>query len=193
MDIIIDTQLYPIRVFFANYPEFDYDSQAPFFDEFKRLQTELRWEQKQRETAREELRNAMVQQFNVMYGTSVDDLESWQLLCSALGMNPVPNSIKACQRKVKATHVNLVDFIEAPLSGNPIKTFKSEVALSKYTQETKKYFPRDDVNSGSLLRCLLRQIKNPSAHRNLGMGKSGIRAQAERARYPAAQLTENLV
>ncbi|OSC99185.1 hypothetical protein PYCCODRAFT_1395651 [Trametes coccinea BRFM310] len=186
MEPVNDTQLSPIRVFFANYPDFDYDEEAPFFDEFKRLQTDLRWEPKQREIAREELRNAMVQQFNVMYGTSVDDLASWQLLCTALGMSPVPNTIKGCQRKVKATHVNLVDFVEAPLSGKPIRTFKSEIALSKYTQDTKKYFPRDDVNSGSLLRCLLRQIKNPYAHRNGSVSKTGIKAQTERAQSPVA-------
>ncbi|KAI9067584.1 hypothetical protein FKP32DRAFT_1620026 [Trametes sanguinea] len=184
METVNDTQLSPIRVFFANYPEFDYDVEAPFFNEFKRLQTDLHWEQKQREIAREELRNAMVQQFNLMYGTNVDDLASWQLLCTALGMNPVPNTIKGCQRKVKATHVNLVDFVEAPLSGKPIRTFKSEVALSKYTRDSKKYFPRDDVNSGSLLRCLLRQIMNPYAHRGVRVSKTGMKAQTERAQPP---------
>ncbi|KAI0676882.1 hypothetical protein C8Q78DRAFT_999989 [Trametes maxima] len=158
-------QLYPIRTFFANYPEFDYNPDAPFFEEYKRLETDLQWEQKQKEIGREELRDAMVRQFNEMYGTSADDLGSWQLLCTALGMNPVPNDIKSCQRQVKATHVNLVDFIEAPLSGKPVQTFKSEAKLSKYTQETKKYFPRDNVNSGSLLRALLRQIMNPHARR----------------------------
>ncbi|KAI0370260.1 hypothetical protein BV20DRAFT_1052600 [Pilatotrama ljubarskyi] len=170
-------QLYPIQAFFANYPDFDYNAEAPFFEEFKRLETDLHWERKQREIAREELRDAMVRQFNTMYGTSADDLGSWQLLCTALGMSPVPNNIKACQRKVKATHVNLVDFIEAPLTGKPVQTFKSEAKLSKYTQETKKYFPRDNVNSGSLLRCLLRQIMNPSARRPSGI-KSARKEEA---------------
>ncbi|KAI0356621.1 hypothetical protein OH77DRAFT_216487 [Trametes cingulata] len=176
METTAPAQIYPIQAFFANYPEFDYDAQAPFFEEFRRLEADLHWERKQREIAREELRDAMVRQFNSMYGTSADDLASWQLLCTALGMSPIPNDIKSCQRKVKATHVNLVDFIEAPLTGKPVQTFKSEAKLSKYTQETKKYFPRDNVNSGSLLRCLLRQIMNPNARRP--PGKFGRREEA---------------
>ncbi|OJT13543.1 hypothetical protein TRAPUB_9897 [Trametes pubescens] len=157
------TQTNPIRDFFAQYPDFDYDPNAPFFDEFKRMPGVLHWSQDERGAAREALRSAMVRQFNDMYGTNVDDLESWHLLCTALGMTPPPDDIKTCQRKIKATHVNIVDFIEAPLSGASIVTFKSELALSKYTKQTTKYFPRDDVNSGSLLRYLLRRIMNPPA------------------------------
>ncbi|KAL1946952.1 hypothetical protein VTO73DRAFT_15056 [Trametes versicolor] len=155
-------QTNPIRDFFADYPAFDYDPDAPFYDEFKRMLREMRWNQAQKKAVREELRSAMVKQFNAMYGTSVDALESWQLLCSALGMKPPPTDIRTCQRKVKATHVNIVDFIEAPLSGASIVTFESELALSEYTKDTTKYFPRNDVNSGSLLKYLLRQIIFPS-------------------------------
>ncbi|KAH9853747.1 hypothetical protein C2E23DRAFT_93232 [Lenzites betulinus] len=180
------TNIYPIRTFFANYPEFDFNPDAPFFEEFKRLQKTL--DQGEKETARDDMRSAMVRQFNDMYGTNVDDLESWQLLCTALGMNPVPKDIKTCQRQVKATHVNLVDFIEAPLSGKPVQTFKSEQKLSKYTQETKKYFPRDDVNSGSLLRCLLRQIMNPHARR-----ANGVKSARKEVTTPAPPAAEPVV
>ncbi|KAI9001215.1 hypothetical protein BD414DRAFT_474009 [Trametes punicea] len=184
METRADVHIHPIHVFFANYPDFDYNPDAPFFEEFKRLETELHWERKKREAAREGLRNAMVQEFNAMYGTSAEDLASWQLLCSALGMKVVPNDVKSCQRKVKATHVNIVDFIEAPLSGKPIRTFNTELELSKYTRETKKFFPRYDVNAGSLLRSLLRQIMNPYARR-ASVAKSGLKAQAKEAIVPA--------
>lgn len=77
-------------------------------------------------------------------------------------------------QKVKATHVNIVDFIEAPLSGASIVTFESELALSEYTKDTTKYFPRDDVNSGSLLQYLLRRIMNPPVNRR---GKAARRGR----------------
>ncbi|KAI0334748.1 hypothetical protein GY45DRAFT_1039697 [Cubamyces sp. BRFM 1775] len=152
-----------IQAFFARYPSFDYDIAAPFFDEFQRLGKASRWKKPQWDQKRDELRGAMVKQFNAMYGTSADDLESWRLLCSALGMDPVPDDIKTCQQKVKSTHVNLVDFVEAPLSGRAVNRFKTETELSRYTKETKKYFPRHDVNAGSLLRYLLRQILRPNS------------------------------
>ncbi|EIW62098.1 uncharacterized protein TRAVEDRAFT_117909, partial [Trametes versicolor FP-101664 SS1] len=179
----------PIRDFFAQYPDFIYDPDAPFFEEFQRMQRVLHWQREERDAAREELRSAMVKQFNDMYGTNVDDLESWQLLCTALGMKPPPADVETCQKKVKATHVNLVDFIEAPLLGESIETFTSELALSEYTKRTMKYFPRYDVNSGSLLQFLLRQIKNPSMYRrgadSTRGGRARGRATARRGRAAA--------
>ncbi|KAI0663059.1 hypothetical protein C8Q70DRAFT_490319 [Cubamyces menziesii] len=150
-----------IQEFFAGYPTFDYDLSAPFFDEFQRLKKVSHFNKPQWERARDGLRAAMVKQFNAMYGTNADDLESWQLLCSALGMDPVPNDIQTCRRKLQSTHVNLVDFVEAPMSGKPVRTFRSQQGLSTYTKTTEKFFPRRDVNAGSLLGCLLRQILNP--------------------------------
>ena len=59
---------------------------------------------------------------------------------------------------VKATHVNLVDFIERRDPEKPVKTFASQRALSKYTLKHEKIFPKRNVHEGSLLRDLLRQI-----------------------------------
>lgn len=91
-------KVHPIRDFFANYPDFEYNSKAPFLSEFKRMGKDLGWKTKEREAAMDDLRDAMVKQFNAMYGTRVDALESWRLLCSALGMNPAPKDIKNCHR-----------------------------------------------------------------------------------------------
>lgn len=59
---------------------------------------DLGWKKKEREAAEDDLRDAMVKQFNAMYGIRADALESWQLLCSALGINPAPKTIKQCHR-----------------------------------------------------------------------------------------------
>lgn len=41
--------------------------------------------------------------------------------------------------------------------------FRSELTLSNYTKNSGKYFPKDHIEAGNLLRMLLRQINNPSA------------------------------
>ena len=68
------------------------------------------------------------------------------------------------------THVNLVDFIDHPEAG--VQTFPSEVALSEYTIRESKYFPKDEVHAGSLLKHLLRNILRPSPTR-VGRGTHG--------------------
>ena len=61
---------------------------------------------------------------------------------------------------VTDTHVNLVDLVDA--GGTQIVTiFPSEKALSIYTLETRKIFPRENVHAGGLLRALLRHILHP--------------------------------
>ena len=49
--------------------------------------------------ARKELRDAMVSQFNHSYGTDVNDINSWQLLCEVVGIEPIPQELKALFEK----------------------------------------------------------------------------------------------
>ena len=65
---------------------------------------------------------------------------------------------------ISRTHVNIVDFIDCGPEQH-VKIFPSEKELSEYTQTTKRYFPRDNVHAGSLLKCLLRNILHPSENR----------------------------
>lgn len=137
--------------------------------------------QRAKKRAKRALKTAMVAQFNQMYGRDANDLASWQHLCNALGVKPLPTKIAACKRVrrvvsisfiaavylpdfvhelVTNTHVNLVDFIQAPDPEKPVPTFSSEDALSAYTRSARKFFPRGDIKAGSLLRCLLRHIRD---------------------------------
>lgn len=60
------------------------------------------------------------------------------------------------------THVNLVDLVMHQTDSNePVKLFKTERELSEYTQRFRKYFPRDSIHAGGLLKFLLRHILNP--------------------------------
>jgi uncharacterized surface protein with fasciclin (FAS1) repeats len=63
---------------------------------------------------------------------------------------------------VNMTHVNLVDLVGQP---NSITLFASEAALSEYTKDTKRFFPKENAYAGGLLKYLLRHIANPGERR----------------------------
>lgn len=50
-----------------------------------------------REEARKGFKDALVQEFNMMYGTDVNDIGSWQGLCHVLGIAPVPDKLNECR------------------------------------------------------------------------------------------------
>jgi hypothetical protein len=83
-----------LEVFFALY-DFEYDSSKPATDEFRRMSRS--WGREAREEAREGFKDALVQEFNKMYGTDVNDIGSWQGLCRVLGIAPVPDKLKECR------------------------------------------------------------------------------------------------
>ena len=47
--------------------------------------------------ARRKFKSAMVQQFNDLYGTDEEDLNSQQNLCHILNIKPVPDRLKECR------------------------------------------------------------------------------------------------
>ena len=53
----------------------------------------------------------------------------------------------------------MIDLIEIQRKGGGrITVFRSLEELRDYTKETSKYFPKDSLESGAILRQLLRQI-----------------------------------
>lgn len=152
-----------IKAFFAEYPTFNYRSSEPVMGEFYRMCDMFQWDRddEERQEARDKIKDALAQQFNDIYGTDVNDLASWQNLCSVLNLSNVPEEIGPCRRLVKSLYVNMVDLVDTPITQKPVVHFESEVALSEYTKSTGKFFPRDSVRAGDLLEYLLRQIMTP--------------------------------
>ncbi|KAM5535655.1 hypothetical protein V8D89_010642, partial [Ganoderma adspersum] len=153
-----------IAAFFDMYPTYPYDPAASFVDEFNKLNAFFGWpkfpaECDERDLARNRMRDAMVKQFNNVYGTDVDDLVAWQNLCRALEVDPIPSKMRKCRTAVMSTHVNICDLVDAPLLGKP-KLFPTEGELAEYSRSTGKIFPRSNIHAGSLLRFLLRHIFN---------------------------------
>ncbi|RPD61910.1 hypothetical protein L226DRAFT_571306 [Lentinus tigrinus ALCF2SS1-7] len=137
-------ELNHIHAYFAQYPEFDYQLDAPFLKEFRRLLRVKGWNNDpvRRKAEWDDIHDAMVLQFNTMYGRSAGDLSAWQSLCAALGVDPIPDSIKQCRKIVKGTHVNLVDFVERRDLDQPVRVFPSEHALAEYSKKHKKIFSK---------------------------------------------------
>ena len=87
--------------FFAHYPSFRYDRQAPLVREFYRMCGHFAWDRDSADKKEASLafKTAMVHEFNTLYGTDVNDIESWRKLCLAVDITP-PEGLQAC-RKVK--------------------------------------------------------------------------------------------
>ncbi|OAP63864.1 hypothetical protein AYL99_03091 [Fonsecaea erecta] len=146
--------------FFAEYPEFDYDQSAEIWREFYRMCDGFGWRGRndEKEEAKERFKSAMVLQFNDLYGTDRDDLNAWQGLCRILNIFPPPTELDECRKRVRRTHVNLVDLVDAPRTGARVEVFTNLEELQKYTIDTGKYFPKEDAYAGGLLKFLLREI-----------------------------------
>ncbi|KAG8723759.1 hypothetical protein FRC09_001845 [Ceratobasidium sp. 395] len=145
--------------FFAQFKDFSYDPFKSVAGEFKRLKRTRQWEKGiNRREALGNYKLALVLQFNDTYGTDQNDLASWQNLCRALGIEDIPDSLSACKKIVKGTHVNLVDLVDMPNTQRPARHFETTAALRKYSKKKKKIFPRDEAKAGGILKYLLRPI-----------------------------------
>ncbi|KAH7317999.1 hypothetical protein B0J17DRAFT_584316 [Rhizoctonia solani] len=156
-----------LKSFFEKYPSFDYDESMPIMSEFYRMCDRFRWEKgdQSREEARDSLKDAMVQEFNDIYGTDQESLAAWQSLCRVLNLTNIPDNLEACRQLVKSMHVNIVDLVDTPATQEPVTYFPSETALSNYTIQTGKYFPKENAYAGGLLKYLLRNIISPGKDR----------------------------
>lgn len=186
----------PLAEFFSQFPSFLYDPDESASAEFYRLCDQFGWrrDDPNRAEAHAAFKNALTRQFNTNYGTDNDSLASWQSLCGRVGITPIPSTLKGCRevcgyivfvisgalsvifpgiQKVATTHVNLVDLVDVFDQGGIAMQFGSVEALSEYTISTGKFFPRDDMDAGDLLKHLLRHILNPSQNHHHHRGGRG--------------------
>ncbi|KII91997.1 hypothetical protein PLICRDRAFT_457370 [Plicaturopsis crispa FD-325 SS-3] len=149
--------------FFGGYPIFPYDASASVITEFHRMCDFFGWDRgdEERDEAYDGLKVAMTKQFNGLYGEDENDVALWVALCQLIEINPVPTKLRDCRRAVKNAHVNIVDLLDTPMTGERVVKFSSEEALSAYTKRTGKYFSASMAHAGNLLKYLLRRINNP--------------------------------
>ncbi|KAF9461439.1 hypothetical protein BDZ94DRAFT_1263681 [Collybia nuda] len=99
----------------------------------------------------------VIQKFYATYGKDEEVLNAWHALCRKIGISPPPDTIEGCKERVKKTYVNLIDLVNTPDSMT-VMTFPSELALSEYSKEHDKIFPKNRAHAEGLLRYLLRRI-----------------------------------
>ncbi|KAI0318926.1 hypothetical protein OF83DRAFT_1113356 [Amylostereum chailletii] len=145
----------PLRAFFANYPQFDYNPAGSPVNEFRRMRRDFPLLVPRGRNAA--FRSALTNEFNWKYGTDVTKLESWQSLCRTVGIAPIPDTVTQCRKAVASVHINLVDLIDPSLV-DEVRTFPSVHELAAYTRETKKFFPKNEAKAGGVLKALLRGI-----------------------------------
>ncbi|KAJ1309477.1 hypothetical protein OPQ81_006252 [Rhizoctonia solani] len=187
-----------VKAFFDNcYPAFQYKQSKPAVNQFKELKKEYRayWGKDEAKKTHEAFKGALTKDFNDICGTDEKDLASWQKLCAVLNLRDIPDDVELCKRLVKPMYVNPVDLVDTPYTGKPPKHFRSEGELSEYTKRTGKYFPRDNVYAGDLLKYPLRQIMVPGKgeyhprqrHANKKGSSSGVRPSEGRL-HPSRNL-----
>jgi len=88
-----------LEEFFANHPDFKYQPAHAATDEFYRMCRVLRVDGRSFDETRVlvEFRDALVQEFNRIYGTDEKDLGLWQRLCDTLRIY-VPDTLDACRK-----------------------------------------------------------------------------------------------
>ncbi|KAF8710791.1 ABC transporter, partial [Rhizoctonia solani] len=149
-----------LKAFFRKYSSFVYDDSQPVMSEFYRMCDWFGWEKddEERKEARDRLKDALVQEFNAIYGTDPNSLAAWKSLCLVLNLDNIPNELQACRQLVKPVHVNIVDLVDTPVTQQPVIHFSSEETLADYTRLTGKYFPRESAYAGGLLRPWIKLV-----------------------------------
>ena len=88
-----------LDVFFAQiqYHPFRYNRNSPSYEEFFRMCDFFEWRDNslEKRDARDAFKEALVLQFNSIYGTDENDPESWRKLCLALNVSPLPQGLEA--------------------------------------------------------------------------------------------------
>ncbi|KAI0071284.1 hypothetical protein K474DRAFT_1669145 [Panus rudis PR-1116 ss-1] len=151
---------YALNAFFARYPPFRYNPSVPASNEFHRMCRTFDWakDNPAQKEAWKGFREAMVQQFNQIYGMDENNITNWQFLCQVLRISPIPDSLYACREAVLNTHVNLMDLLDRHGTGKEVKVFETLEGLRSYTKATRRFFPRERAKAGGILKYLLRKI-----------------------------------
>lgn len=154
----------PIDAFFERYPSFNY--QGPIRDwrqivRFNALAASCGWTQDQRNNEFQKLKRAWTQVVESEFSGS--SISHYQTLCGDLDISPVPGTIPECKNALKGVYVNIVDLVQyrtdrqLGLGGMRPTKFESLEELRDYSDEEKKYYPKQNAKA-EMLQVLLREL-----------------------------------
>ncbi|KAI1447910.1 hypothetical protein F5Y02DRAFT_327458 [Annulohypoxylon stygium] len=107
-------------------------------------------------TRRKKQPEKVAAEWNEYFGAG--DLPAWQRLMADLGIPGNFTSKTQCRKALRNVWVNIVDFLRDVQEGRQPHHFKTQNELSKYTQNTRKIYPRRLVPQDSPLKSLLAMI-----------------------------------
>jgi DNA-directed RNA polymerase subunit RPC12/RpoP len=89
----------PLNRFFQSFPTFPYNPNLPPAESYAQLQNFCGWGYNSSESREswDQYQNALREEFNMWFG-SEEDLGSWHALCRAVRINPLPTTLRGCER-----------------------------------------------------------------------------------------------
>ncbi|OCL06371.1 hypothetical protein AOQ84DRAFT_276940, partial [Glonium stellatum] len=147
----------PLNKFFLSYSAFEHNKLNSSAQEFQRLRRSCGWRRWDPEGDRAwaDFRQALVKEFNWLFGTEPTDLLAWQTMCQFAGTIGKTDTCDNCYLALKSQNFSLVDLIDTRRRGTGVvQVFGSKESLSEYIKETASYFPRNHPKAGNLLRKL---------------------------------------
>jgi len=150
-------QASPLDRFFGSYSAFQYDTSKSSAEEFQRLRRSSGWRRgdSEGERAWSDFRQALVKEFNWLFGTDPSDLLPWQNMCRFVGISGKKDTCHDCHTALKSQNFNLIDLVDVRRSGTGVvQVFSTEESLQEYTKKTASYFPYGHPKAGNLLRKL---------------------------------------
>ncbi|KAJ6505844.1 hypothetical protein C8R47DRAFT_1006339 [Mycena vitilis] len=134
------------------YPNFLHNPTAPLRQEFRLLAAQRGWTGKQ---YKREWERCARDEFSHHFGRDEGRLAGWQALCTTVGVDDVPESIKRCKQVLRHIFVNIYDLLDAERTGQPVKKHASEDALREYSKKKKKIFPKAAAKKNPFLKVWL--------------------------------------
>lgn len=133
----------PLETFFVGFAAvgFSYQPATSALKNFARLCKVSGWvgNSPARTDARKAFNDALVQQFNFLYGVDGNDLAAWHKLCKTIGIEPVPDCVDEC-RKVGARIILVTSLCSKPRLHSLFGTHMSTSSISsKPSQQDAQY------------------------------------------------------
>ncbi|CAG8084531.1 unnamed protein product [Penicillium nalgiovense] len=153
----------PVNAFFRSWPNFPFHVQLPPHKSWEQLHMFYGWDDQAPEYRAAWIRyqDALASEVTIWFG-DVLDLESWQKLCRAVGIDPLPGTCADGYMAIRNLYVNLIDLIQWARTGRvdgEVKRWKNNADLFEYSIATRRIFERD-MTANDKPNVVLRHLTN---------------------------------
>jgi hypothetical protein len=149
-----------IDQYFARFRRFRYTRTADWrqLHPFNALARQQRWTEERRDIEFRLLQEAWTGVVESEFEGS--SLDHYKRVCEDLNIDPIPESITKCKKKLRKVFVNIVDLMQYRLNGRrgeKPRRFKSLRGLKEYSFNCNKYYSKERAKA-EMLRELLTQL-----------------------------------